>query len=158
MKDRTGKQLKAGTDYDFTLNGKNANAIAVKDVGKYTVKVEFKGNYSGSKDLSFTVLPKKTSLSKLTAIKKGFKAVWKKQNAQVTGYELCYSTNKSFKKKTTKTVLIKSNKTTSKTIKKLKAKTRYYVKVRTYKNIKAGKKTVKLYSKWSAPKTIITKK
>lgn len=158
VKDRTGKQLKAGTDYDCTLNGKKADAIAARDVGKYTVKVTFKGSYSGSKELSFTILPKKTSLTKVSAAKKGFKAVWKKQKAQVTGYEICYSTKKNFQKKTTKSVLVKSYKTTSTTIKKLKAKTTYYVKIRTYKNVKAGKKTVKLYSKWSAAKTVKTKK
>ena len=157
VQDRTGKQLRAGTDYDFTLNGKKADTVSAKDVGKYTVKVTFKGNYSGSKDLSFTMLPKKTSLSKVSATKKGFKAAWKKQKAQVTGYELCYSTNKKFQKKATKIVTIKSYKTTSKTIKKLKAKTKYYVKIRTYKNVKVGRKTVKLYSKWSAVKNIKTK-
>lgn len=158
VQDRTGKLLKAGTDYDYLLNGKKASAIAAKDVGKYTVKIIFKGSYSGSKDLSFTILPKQTSISKLTATKKGFKAVWKKQKSQVTGYEICYSTNKSFKKKTTKTVTIKSYKTVSRTIGKLKAKTKYFVKIRTYKNVKAGRKTVKLYSKWSAVKNIKTKK
>lgn len=157
VRDRTGKLLKADTDYDCLLNGKKTATIAAKNVGKYTVKIVFKGNYSGSKDLSFTILPKQTSLSKLTAARKAFKAVWKKQKTQVTGYEICYSTNKSFKKKTTKTVTIKSYKTVSRTIWKLKAKTKYFVKIRTYKNVKADRNTVKLYSKWSAVKSINTK-
>ena len=158
VSDRTGRQLKAGTDYDYTFNGKKNGNIIAKNVGKYTVKVTFKGNYSGTKELTFTISPQKVMLSKVSATKKGFKAVWKKSKAKVTGYEISYSTNKSFKKKATKTVPIKGYKVTSKTVKKLKAKTTYYVKVRAYQNIKAGKKTVKLYSKWSSAKQVKTRK
>ena len=44
-------------------------------------------------------------------------------------------------------------KTTSKTVKKLKAKKKYYVRVRTYKTVK--KKNY--YSKWSANYSVTTK-
>ena len=62
-----------------------------------------------------------------------------------------YSTSKTFKKATTKTV--KSYKTTSTTLKNLKAKKTYYVRVRTYKTV-SGKK---YYSAWSSYKTKKTK-
>lgn len=158
VSDSAGRQLKAGTDYDYTFNGKTNGTISAKNVGRYTVKVTFKGNYSGSTELTFTISPQKVTLSKVSAIKKGFKAVWKKSKAKVTGYEISYSTDKSFKKKTTKTVPVKGYKTTSKTVKKLKAKKTYYVKIRAYQNIKAGKKTVKLYGKWSSAKKVKTRK
>ena len=52
-----------------------------------------------------------------------------------------------------KTVTITKNKTLSKTVKKLKAKKKYYVQVRTYKT--SGGKNY--YSAWSAKKAIKTK-
>ena len=49
------------------------------NVGKYTVKVTLKGNYSGSKSMTYNINPKGTSVSKVKAAKKGFKVTWKKQ-------------------------------------------------------------------------------
>lgn len=158
VSDRTGRQLKAGTDYDYTFNGKTNGKISAKNVGRYTVKVTFKGSYSGSRELAFTVSPPKVTLSKVSPARKGFKAVWKKSKAKVTGYEIAYSTNKSFKKKATKTITAKGYKATSKAVKKLKAKKTYYVKVRAYQNVKAGRKTVKLNGNWSSVKKVKTRK
>ncbi len=99
---------------------------------------------------------KNAKIKKLTKAKKSFKASWKKVNG-VKGYQIQYSTSKKFTKKTTKSVTIKKNKTTSKTVKKLKAKKKYYVRIRTYKNVKLNGKTVKVYSSWSKAKTVKTK-
>lgn len=96
--------------------------------------------------------PKKTSIKKLTAQKNGFKAVWGKVS-YAKGYQIKYSTSKKFTKKTSKTVTVKKSGTTSKTVKKLKSKKKYYVKVRTYKTVN-GKK---VYSDWSKVKTVKTK-
>ncbi|MBR1993144.1 MAG: hypothetical protein IJ988_02365, partial [Firmicutes bacterium] len=52
-----------------------------------------------------------------------------------------------------KTVTVKGYSKTSKTIKKLKAKTNYYVQIRTYKTVKG----VKYYSGWSKAKKVKTK-
>ncbi len=49
-KDRTGKLLKAGKDYTVTYSGN-------KNVGKAFAKITFKGNYGGTKTLSFRILP-----------------------------------------------------------------------------------------------------
>ena len=124
-----------------------------KNVGKYTVKVTFKGNYSGSKNLTFTINPPKTSISKLTAGKKAFTVKWAKKQAQVTGYEIQYSTSSSFAKGN-KTVKVTSAKTVSKTISKLTGGKKYYVRIRTYKTV--GK--TPYYSDWSAKKSVTTKK
>ena len=128
----------------------------MKNVGKYTVKVTFKENYKGSKSLTYSINPKGTGVSKVTAAKKGFKVTWKKQATQTTGYQVQYSTSSKFK--SAKTVTISKNKTTSKSVSKLSAKKKYYVRVRTYKTVKIGGKSVKLYSGWSVAKSVTTKK
>ena len=58
-----------------------------------------------------------------------------------------YSTSSKFS--TYKTAKITSYKTTTKTIKSLKAKKKYYVKIRTYKG--------SYYSSWSAVKAVTTR-
>lgn len=67
-----------------------------------------------------------------------------------------YARNKSFKS-SVKTSTISNNKTVLKTVTKLTAKKTYYVRVRTYKNVKVNGKTMKLYSGWSKVKTVKTK-
>ncbi len=77
------------------------------------------------------------------------KVSWSKKSA-ASGYQVQYSTNKSFKKAATKSVKVKGASKKTVTIKSLKAKKTYYVRVRTYKNIKnTNGKTVKVYGKWS---------
>lgn len=144
IKDNAGNTV--GSDF-YTVAYKNNKAV-----GKATVTITMKGNYSGAYTKTFNILPAKTSVSKLTAISKGFKVTWKKQTSQITGYQIQYSTNKSFKN--AKQKLITNNKTTSYSVKKLTAGKRYYVRIRTYKTVD-GKK---IYSGWSVIKTIITKK
>lgn len=96
--------------------------------------------------------PKKVTLSKVTAGKKRFKASWKRVSG-ASGYLVQYSTSKKFTKKTTKKLIVKGAKKTSATIKKLKSKKKYYVRVRAYKNAKSGK----LYGSWSKVKTVKVK-
>lgn len=100
------------------------------------------------------ISPKKTSISgNVKAQKKGFTVKWKKQTKDVGGYEISYSTSRKFTKKTT--VTKQAGKAATKlTVRKLKAKKKYYVRVRTYKTVK-GKKYV---SAWSSAKTVVTKK
>ena len=150
VKNSKGKALKNGTDYKISY------PKGMKNVGKYTVKVTLKGNYSGSKSMTYNINPKGTGVSKVKAAKKGFKVTWKKQRTQTTGYQVQYSTSSKFKK--AKTVTVSKNKTTSKSVGKLSAKKKYYVRVRTYKTVKIGGKSVKLYSGWSKAKSVTTKK
>ena len=150
--DAAGKKLKNGTDYKVTYPKKTQN------VGKYTVTVTLKGNYTGTVKKTFTILPKNTAISKLTASKNTVTVKWRKQTKQTAGYEIQYSTSSKFTKKTTKTVKVTKNSTTSKKITKLKAKKKYYVRIRTYQTVKVGKKSTKIYSGWSKAKTITTKK
>ena len=149
VKNSKGKALKS-TDYKISY------PKGMKNVGKYTVKVTFRGNYSGSKSMTYNINPKGTGVSKVKAAKKGFKVTWKKQATQTTGYQVQYSTSSKFK--SAKTVTISKNKTTFKSVGKLSAKMKYYVRVRTYKTVKIGGKSVKLYSGWSKAKSVTTKK
>ncbi len=106
----------------------------------------------------FKINPKGTSIKSVSAAKKGLTVKYKKQTTQTTGYQIQYATDKNFKKNK-KTVTVKKNKTTSVKVKKLKAKKKYYVRVRTYKNVKdADGNAKKLYSSWSKTKTVKTKK
>lgn len=148
VKDSKGKELKVNTDYKVKLPSSR------KNVGTYEVKITFKGSkYSGSKTLSYTINPKSTKLSKVSAKKKGFEAKWKKQSTQTKGYQIQYSTDSKFKSGN-KTVTVNKNSTTKKTISKLKAKKKYYVRIRTYKTV--GKQ--KYYSDWSKSVKVTTKK
>ena len=76
------------------------------------------------------------------------KATWKKLT-NVSGYQLQYAPNKKFKKAKSKTV-----KSSSVTLKKLKKKKTYFVRVRAYK-LANGKK---VYGKWSSVKKVKIKK
>lgn len=79
------------------------------------------------------------------------KIVLKKKIAGADGYQVAYSTNRSFKKSVKKV----NFKGTSKTISKLRKKKTYYIKVRAYQKNASGKK---VYSKYSKVKKIKIKR
>ena len=123
-----------------------------KAVGSAKAVITFKGDYySGSITKTFMINPKGTKIASVSAKKKGFTAKWKKQASKTSGYQIQYSTKKDFGSSVIKTV--KGTKTTSKTVTKLKANKKYFVRVRTYTN-KNGKK---FYSDWSQSKSVKTK-
>lgn len=126
-----------------------------KYVGQYTVTVTFKGKYGGTIKRTFTIKPKSTSVSKLSAGSKKFTVKWNKQTSQTSGYQIQYSTSSKFK--SPKYVTVSSNKSTSKSVTKLSAKKKYYVRVRTYKTVKVNGKSTKIYSSWSKTKSVKTK-
>ena len=150
VKDRTGKTLVKNTNYTVSY------AKGRKYVGKYAVKITFKGKYSGTKTLYFTIKPKATSISSLKAGSKKFTVKWKKQATQTTGYQVQYSASSKFSK--AKAVTVGKNTTVSKKISKLSGKKKYYVRVRTYKTVKINGKSIRIYSGWSKTKTVTTKK
>ena len=95
--------------------------------------------------------PKSAKFKKVKSAKNAISVEWKKVSG-VKGYQVQVATDKKFKKNK-KTVNIKKQKTTKTTIKKLKAKKKYYVRIRTYKIVN-GKK---VYSSWSKVKSVKTK-
>lgn len=144
VKDNQGKKVSAA---NYTVNYKDN-----KKVGQASVTVTFKGNYRGTVKKTFQIVPKGTSISKLKAGKRGFTVKWKKQKKETSGYEIQYSTSNKFK--SAKKIGNIKIQTTSKNISKLKAKKKYYVRIRTFKKVK-GKK---YYSEWSKAKSVLTKK
>lgn len=96
-------------------------------------------------------------IGKVTGVrlKAGTKAIrvrWKKV-AHATGYQIQYSRSKSFRKHV-KTLKLKKCPKNGKKISKLKAKKKYFVRVRAIR--KAGGRT--LYGKWSKVKAVKVKK
>lgn len=123
--------------------------VTIKGTGVAAIMVTAgrTANYQeASEKILVKVSPAKMSLKSVkTEAGKKLKISWKK-NAKATGYELQYSTDKKFKKKkATKSLIIKKNKTTSNTLKKLTKGKKYFVRIRAYKNAVIDGKTQKLY-------------
>lgn len=150
--DSRGRILKKGTDY-ILVYPQNA-----KDPGIYKVTVRFKGNYSGTGAESFIIKPKDIAISKLSPKKGGFSVKWKKQKQVLSGYEISYSTSRKFTRKTTHSLRSGKGSAVSKSVSKLKAKQKYYVRMRAFRTVKENGKTRRLYSAWSKPKTVTTKR
>ena len=131
----SGKTLVKGTDY--TVSYKNN-----KKVGKATVTIKGKGAYTGTITKKFTIKPKASRVLSAASTKTKKMTVKLKKTANVTGYQIAYSTSSKFTKAATKTV---STTKLTKTISKLKKGKTYYVKVRTYKTV--GK--TRYYSSYS---------
>ena len=145
VKDSKGKTLKNGTDYTVKYSSGR------KYVGTYAVAVTLKGNYSGSKTLSYYIVPKGTAIRSVSAQSAGFTAKWAKQTTQTTGYQIQYSLYSSFK--SAKAITVKKNTATAQAVVNLKPNAKYYVRIRTYKTV--GDRNY--YSSWSAAKAVTTK-
>lgn len=147
MKNAVGAYLNEGTDFKVSYSSGR------KNVGKYTVTITYLGDYEkkGTQTLSFTIVPKGTSITSLSASSKAFTVKWSKQTTQTTGYQVRYSRNSSMS--SAKTVTISKNTSLSKKVTGLPAKKKYYVQVRTYKSVNG----TKYYSNWSTKKSVTTK-
>ena len=130
-----GRTLEKDADYEVTYQ-KN------KAIGRATVVIKGINNYTGTVKKAFRINPKKVALSKLTAGKGRLTVRWKRGKGGA-GYQIQYSTKKSFSSK--KTVTIARNATVKKVLKNLKSGKVYYVRIRGYKKV-GGKAYV---SKWS---------
>ncbi len=144
VKDSAGRTV-AKSNYSIYYPGGR------KAVGKYTIRVVFRGNYSGTSEKTFSIQPKGTKFSKLSPGRKKLTVKWKKQKTQTTGYEVQYSLKKNFKSGVKKKII--KNKKTSVKLTKLKAKKKYYVRIRTYKTVRINGRSVKMYSSWSKIKS-----
>lgn len=147
VKDSSGKAISKS---NYTVAYKNN-----VDVGKAAITINLKGNYEGTLTKTFTICPKGTSiLGNIAAKSKGLTVRWKKQAKSTTGYQVQVSTDKKFTKKATVVKKVRKNSTTKLTVKRLKPKKKYYVRIRTYKSVK-GKEYC---SSWSKAKSVTTKR
>lgn len=146
VKDSAGKVIPAE---NYTVN----YASGLKDVGKYKVTVTFKGSYyAGSLSSTYKIVPPATKFTAASGKSKSIKLKWKKLSKQVTCYQIQYSLNSNFK--SARSYNVKKAKTNAVTINKLAGKKTYYVRIRAYKKTKSGT----LYSEWSKPVKVKTKK
>lgn len=137
VKDSKGKVIPST---EYTVTGNKATKV-----GTYTATVTFKGaKYYGKMTVKWKINPLGTSIKSVKGAKKSLKVTWKAQKSETQGYKIQVSTDKNFKK-SVKTVKVSKNKTTSTTVKGLKANKKYYVRICTYKG--------SYVSSWSKAKT-----
>lgn len=131
----------------YTVSYKNN-----KNVGYGTVVVKGKGRYGKySGTATFKINLKKTKLSSAKSTKrKTFTTTWRKTGGN-SGWQVQYSTNKKFRSGV-RTVNLKSR-NTKLTVRKLRSRKTYYIRVRGYKKVK-GKI---MYAGWSNVKKVKVK-
>lgn len=125
------------------------------DVGDETkAEVAIEKSTSGKETSTGTakkVTVKQPKIQKIKRSKKKQITVYWKKDKTVSGYQIQIATNKKMTKG--KRTIAVSKKKTSYTVKKLKSKRTYYVRIRSYKKVKG--KTY--YSKWSQVKVVKVK-
>lgn len=140
------------TKFDSNVNPGNSgnNGFSSKETTKANESP--KQTVASSNNSSNEVVkPKATKISRIKTAKKSITITWNKVK-NVKGYEIQVATNKKFKKNTKK-VLLKNKNISQTTIKKLKSKKKYFIRIRTYNYIN-GKIS---YSKWINVKSAKTK-
>lgn len=120
IKDSNNKVLVNGTDYTLTYESGR------KLPGKYSVKVTFKGKYSGSAYLNFKIAPAVTSKINVVQTTNAIKLAWNKVPG-ATGYRVYIYNAKTKKYQSLKTLTGNSY-----LIKNLNPGTAYTFKVRAY--------------------------
>lgn len=137
VKDSQGKTLKLDEDYYVTYSSGR------KNIGTYNVKVIFDGYYSGSKTLSFSVLPSKTNKITATQSASSINLKWNKVTG-ATGYRVY-----QYNSKTKKYEKLGDTTKNSYAVKNLKSGTTYKFAVKAY--TKSGKNIL-----WAASYTTVT--
>ncbi|MCM1543940.1 MAG: fibronectin type III domain-containing protein [Ruminococcus sp.] len=142
VKDSNGNTLKKGIDY--TVSGE----LSTDKIGSHTIKVTLKGHYSGSKNLTYKIIPAKVNGVKVSSqTSSSINLTW----ASVIGADgyVIYSYNSANKEYSR----VSSASKNSATVSKLKAGTTYKYSIRAYK--KVNDKNV--YSSYSSITTTTTK-
>ena len=128
VKDADGKVLTKNVDYKTSVASKRSG------IGRYTVKVTFIGNYSGSKNVYFTILPgKPASVKSASQTTSSVKLSWSAVSG-AAGYKV-------YRYSPSKKAYVEAGTTegTSLTVKKLYAGTKYTFRVVAYGKTSGGK-------------------
>ncbi len=142
--------------YQKVTTIKSASTVSYTDTGvkskngtTYTYKVvPYSGSYTGSFTAVKTVRMTAVSISSLkNSSSKKMTVKWSK-NSKSSGYEIQYSTSKSFS--STKKVTVSGASSSSRVIGSLTKNKTYYVRIRTYKTVSG----TKYYSAWSSTKSV----
>lgn len=153
---KSGKLEAYCVDDAFRWTSSNRNVVTVsggklKAVGAGISTITVSRPDKKSVSCTIRVNPEKQVLKSLK-VERGRKLIvkWKK-NRTATGYQIQYSPDRNFKK-SVKTISINNKGRDSGNISKLKKGKKYYVRVRSYKNISMKGKAEKLYGEWSNTK------
>lgn len=138
-----GETLVPGVDYTCAY----ANN---KKMGVATVTITGQGNYTGSRQMTFRIVPPAPAISRLKATSGKVTVRWKKVTG-VTGYQVIYSLKSSFASSVKK--IVKGASKTSLAVKRLKAGRTYYFRMRAYRTVN-GKS---YWSAWSKAKAVKAK-
>ncbi len=157
-----GAKSSAGAPLSYASSDQK---VAVIDAsGKVTVKgcgvtsitisaAETAGYKAAQKTVLLTVRPRKAALASVKSKKKKTAEVKWKRSKAASGYVVQCATDKKFKKNKKQTT-VSTNKTLSKTMKKLKGGKKYYVRVCAYAKAGGGK----IQGDWSKTETVKVKK
>ncbi len=116
--DNNGNTLKMNTDY--TVKYESGRKLP----GTYTVTITFKGAYTGTKKLNYTIAPKTTAKITLVQSTKAIKLTWDKVTG-ADGYRVFQYVSGKWKS-------IKTTTATSYKVQKLKAGTTYKFRIKAY--------------------------
>lgn len=132
-----------------TIN--NSGILKITGMGTTTIKAVSQSGIVGSRSITVKSSLASVKLKKVQAGKKKITVRWKAvKNAK--GYQIQYATKKNFKSGAKKLTVKGASKKT-KTIKKLKSKQKYYIRIRSY----GTEKGKKVYSAWSAVRSVKVK-
>lgn len=161
LKSGNGKLTYTSSDNKVaSVSSKGRVTIKEPGIAIITVKAQKTTKYNAaSLKITVKVSPGQPQLRTVRAQSgQKIKVNWT-MDRHISGYEIQYGTDEEFKdRNNTKVMAVKKNRAKSATIKQGLAKgEKYYVRMRSYKNAKAGKKTQKLYGAWSRSKTVVCK-
>ena len=129
----------------------SSGILTVTGKGKTVIKAVSQSGVVGSRSITVQSGLASVKLKKIEAGRKKITIRWKAvKNAK--GYQIQYASKKNFKSGMKK-LSIKGTAKKAKTIKKLKSKRRYYIRIRSY----GTEKGKRVYSAWSAVRSVKTK-
>ena len=144
VRDSKGNVLKNGTDYTVKYESGRVNT------GRYNVKITFKGKYSGTKTLTYTIAPKTPGKLNSVQSTSAVKLTWSKVTG-ATGYRVY-----QYNAKTKKWDKVSTVTGTSCKVENLKSGTTYRFRVKAYKKdagtIWGKSKEIKVATKTATPK------
>jgi hypothetical protein len=128
-------------NYNYFLKGSNE----ISKLNKHKIDSEYNTKKFKKEYPISNVDYMKTQITSIKKVANKIKINWSK-NQYCSGYVIEYSTNKNFKN--SKKITISDKSSTSKTIKGIKKNTKYYIRIRTYKNLN----NKKYYFPWTSLK------
>lgn len=153
---KSGKLEAYCVDDEFRWTSSNRNVVTVsggklKAIGAGISTITVSRPDKRSVSCTIRVNPEKQVLKSLK-MERGRKLIvkWKK-NRTATGYQIQYSPDRKFKK-SVKTISISNKGRDSGNVSQIKKGKKYYVRVRSYKNVSMNGKAEKLYGEWSNAK------